>query len=121
MVAGRRAPRPAVVPSPRRLAATAAAAALAGVASASCPHDNLLRCFLRTPTLAITYCSWTVGIYPTASTVYLTTFVGDPLPWQTTTGLPTPPAVTTTTITTTDSSQPPSTTARAGTSASPLP
>jgi hypothetical protein len=47
--------------------------ALGGGVAAKCPHDNLLRCFIRTPDLAITFCSWTAGIYPTASTIYETT------------------------------------------------
>jgi hypothetical protein len=37
-----------------------------------CPHDNLLRCLIATPSLAIPYCSSSVGIYPTAVTVLVT-------------------------------------------------
>jgi hypothetical protein len=37
-----------------------------------CPHDNLLRCLIGTPSLAIPFCSSSVGIYPTASTVWVT-------------------------------------------------
>ena len=56
--------------------------AFAGVALASalpeplakrvCPHDNLLRCLIGTPSLAVPFCSSTVGIFPTASTVWVT-------------------------------------------------
>ena len=60
--------------NPRPLALlVAVAVACVGSAAAHCPHDNLLRCFIRSPTLAITFCSWTAGIYPTASTIYATT------------------------------------------------
>ncbi len=49
--------------------------ALLGSVAASadhCPHDNLLRCFIRSPTLAYTFCSWTADIYPTPVTIYST-------------------------------------------------
>ncbi|KAL1887204.1 hypothetical protein Sste5346_010358 [Sporothrix stenoceras] len=37
-----------------------------------CPHDNLLRCLVGSPTLAYTFCSWSVGIYATPVTLYET-------------------------------------------------
>ncbi|KAL1858879.1 hypothetical protein VTK73DRAFT_7749 [Phialemonium thermophilum] len=37
-----------------------------------CNHDNLLRCFLRTPTLAAPFCSSAAGVVPTPSTVTVT-------------------------------------------------
>ena len=51
----------------------AARAGHVAAGTANCPHDNLLRCFIRTPDLAVTFCSWTAGIFPEASTVYETT------------------------------------------------
>ncbi len=45
-----------------------------------CPHDNLLRCLIGTPTLAYTFCSWSVGIYPTPVTVYTTVTVAPAVP-----------------------------------------
>ncbi|CAK7232331.1 hypothetical protein SEUCBS140593_008226 [Sporothrix eucalyptigena] len=43
--------------------------------SEHCPHDNLLRCLIGSPTLAYTFCSWSVGIYPTPVTIYDTVTV----------------------------------------------
>lgn len=40
-----------------------------------CPHDNLLRCLVGSPTLAYTFCSWSVGIYATPVTLYETVTV----------------------------------------------
>ncbi|CAK7224584.1 hypothetical protein SBRCBS47491_005601 [Sporothrix bragantina] len=40
-----------------------------------CPHDNLLRCLIGSPTLAYTFCSWSVGIYATPVTIYDTVTV----------------------------------------------
>ncbi|OIW23526.1 hypothetical protein CONLIGDRAFT_133007 [Coniochaeta ligniaria NRRL 30616] len=37
-----------------------------------CPHDNLLRCLIGTPSLAVPFCSSSVGIFPTASTIWVT-------------------------------------------------
>ncbi|RKU41450.1 hypothetical protein DL546_002115 [Coniochaeta pulveracea] len=54
------------------LAATGLATALSeslGLEKRVCPHDNLLRCLIATPSLAIPFCSSSVGVYPTASTV----------------------------------------------------
>ncbi|KJR87666.1 uncharacterized protein SPSK_07558 [Sporothrix schenckii 1099-18] len=40
-----------------------------------CPHDNLLRCLIGSPTLAYTFCSWSVGIFATPVTLYETVTV----------------------------------------------
>ncbi|KAJ9133834.1 hypothetical protein NKR23_g10503 [Pleurostoma richardsiae] len=37
-----------------------------------CPHDNLLRCLVGTPSLAVPFCSSSVGIFQTPSTVQVT-------------------------------------------------
>ncbi|OAA65626.1 hypothetical protein SPI_02413 [Niveomyces insectorum RCEF 264] len=52
-----------------------------------CPHDNLLRCFIRSPTLAYTFCSWSVDIYPEPVTVYSTLTV-PPVSTSTTVDMP---------------------------------
>jgi len=44
-----------------------------GRAAAECPHNNLLRCLIGSPSLAIPFCSSSVGIFPTPPTSRTTT------------------------------------------------
>ncbi|KAH8911741.1 hypothetical protein BR93DRAFT_921722 [Coniochaeta sp. PMI_546] len=43
-----------------------------GLEKRVCPHDNLLRCLIGTPSLAVPFCSSSVGIFPTVPTVWVT-------------------------------------------------